>query len=87
MRRLTFDKTMKKGMLAGATLGVLSAVIIGVGSSMGAETGNASGQETEAGGFASDQAAGGRGGAQEGISFGWRQDRSEERRVGKECRL
>ncbi len=74
MRRLTFDKTMKKGMLAGATLGVLSAVIIGVGSSMGAEIGNASGQETEAGGFASDQAAGGRGGAQEGISFGWRQD-------------
>ncbi len=38
MRRiLKFDALMKKGMAAGAALGVLTAVAVGVGSSMGAE--------------------------------------------------
>ena len=38
MRRiLKFDALMKKGMVAGAALGVLTAVVAGVGSSMGAE--------------------------------------------------
>lgn len=38
MRRiLKFDALMKKGMVAGAALGVLTAVVVGVGSSMGAE--------------------------------------------------
>lgn len=73
MRLLKFDQTMKKGMLAGAALGVLSAVMIGVGSSMGAEAENVSGQETGAEKLAASQTVGSREINQE-LSFGWRQD-------------
>ncbi len=38
MRLRLFDKTLRKGILAGAALGVLTAVVLAAGSSFGAET-------------------------------------------------